>query len=86
MLNSCVMHRHTDPAPDIMVWGWYWISLSLISSTHCWYFITLHPALHLRGDGASRPSYLQGLATAMLQQDSPRLHVVRIVLRFFVNR
>ncbi|GFT38133.1 transposable element Tcb1 transposase [Trichonephila clavipes] len=21
MLNSCVMHRHTVPAPDIMVWG-----------------------------------------------------------------
>ncbi|GFW90143.1 transposable element Tcb1 transposase [Trichonephila clavipes] len=21
MLNSCVMHRHTGPAPDIMVWG-----------------------------------------------------------------
>ncbi|GFV55223.1 transposable element Tcb1 transposase [Trichonephila clavipes] len=21
MLNSCVMHRHTDPVPGIMVWG-----------------------------------------------------------------
>ncbi|GFW90869.1 transposable element Tcb1 transposase [Trichonephila clavipes] len=21
MLNSCVMHRHTSPAPGIMVWG-----------------------------------------------------------------
>ncbi|GFW39991.1 uncharacterized protein TNCV_5116741 [Trichonephila clavipes] len=21
MLNSCVMHRHTGPSPDIMVWG-----------------------------------------------------------------
>ncbi|GFW72269.1 transposable element Tcb1 transposase [Trichonephila clavipes] len=21
MLNSCVMHRHTGPAPGIMVWG-----------------------------------------------------------------
>ncbi|GFW95790.1 transposable element Tcb1 transposase [Trichonephila clavipes] len=21
MLNSCVIHRHTGPSPDIMVWG-----------------------------------------------------------------
>ncbi|GFY33305.1 transposable element Tcb1 transposase [Trichonephila clavipes] len=21
MLNNCVMHRHTSPAPSIMVWG-----------------------------------------------------------------
>ncbi|GFW36944.1 transposable element Tcb1 transposase [Trichonephila clavipes] len=30
MLNSCVMHRHTAPAPGIMVYGigQYWISLS----------------------------------------------------------
>ncbi|GFV21828.1 transposable element Tcb1 transposase [Trichonephila clavipes] len=44
MLNRCVMHHHTDPAPGIM-----------------------------------------GLATAIFQQDNARLHVARIVQRFFVN-
>ncbi|GFV23687.1 transposable element Tcb1 transposase [Trichonephila clavipes] len=29
--------------------------------------------------------YLQGLATAILQQDNVRLHVARIVQRVFVN-
>ncbi|GFV29427.1 transposable element Tcb1 transposase [Trichonephila clavipes] len=36
MLNSCVMHRHTGPAPGIMVWGGIgYQSLSHSSSTHC---------------------------------------------------
>ncbi|GFV62527.1 transposable element Tcb1 transposase [Trichonephila clavipes] len=30
--------------------------------------------------------YLQGLATAIFQQDNARLHVSRIVQRFFVNQ
>ncbi|GFU74986.1 transposable element Tcb1 transposase [Trichonephila clavipes] len=30
-------------------------------------------------------SYLQGLATAVFQQDNARPHVARIILRFFVN-
>ncbi|GFT67826.1 transposable element Tcb1 transposase [Trichonephila clavipes] len=42
MLNSCVMHRHTGPAPGV---GRYWISLSHSSNTHCRYF--KQPALHL---------------------------------------
>ncbi|GFX12888.1 transposable element Tcb1 transposase [Trichonephila clavipes] len=44
------------------------------------------PALHLRGVGASCPSYpLQGLATAIFQQDNERTYVARIVQRFFIN-
>ncbi|GFV81560.1 transposable element Tcb1 transposase [Trichonephila clavipes] len=39
--------------------GWYWISLSHSSSTHCQYF--KQPALHLRGVGASCPSLPSGL-------------------------
>ncbi|GFT48069.1 transposable element Tcb1 transposase [Trichonephila clavipes] len=61
MLNSCVMHHNTGPAPGIM------------------------PALHLRGVGASCPSFPQGLATAIFQQKNARTHVDRIVQRFFVN-
>ncbi|GFX06816.1 transposable element Tcb1 transposase [Trichonephila clavipes] len=55
MLNSCVMHHHTSPAPGIMV---------------------LEPAVL---------PYLQGLATAIFQQDNARPHMARIVQRFFVN-
>ncbi|GFW44028.1 uncharacterized protein TNCV_997931 [Trichonephila clavipes] len=60
MLNRGVMHRHTSPAPSIMVeYGQYWISLSHSSSTHCRYF--KQPVLHLQGVGASCPSLLSGL-------------------------
>ncbi|GFW20366.1 transposable element Tcb1 transposase [Trichonephila clavipes] len=63
--------------------GWYWISLSHSSSTHCRYF--KQPALHFRGVGASCPSLPSGLSAAIFQQDNARLHVARIVQRFFVN-
>ncbi|GFU94220.1 transposable element Tcb1 transposase [Trichonephila clavipes] len=52
MLNSCVMHHHTGPAP------------------------VLEPVVL---------PYLQGLATAIFQQDNARQQVARIVQRFFVN-
>ncbi|GFX50579.1 transposable element Tcb1 transposase [Trichonephila clavipes] len=61
-LNSCVMHRHTDPAPGIMV--------------QCYISEVLEPVVL---------PYLQGLATAIFQQDNVRPHVVHIVQRFFVN-
>ncbi|GFS49312.1 transposable element Tcb1 transposase [Trichonephila clavipes] len=48
MLNSCVMHRHTGPAPGIMVWD----GIGYHSRT---------PALYLRGVGASCPSLPSGL-------------------------
>ncbi|GFX63602.1 transposable element Tcb2 transposase [Trichonephila clavipes] len=63
--------------------GRYWISLSHSSGTHCRYF--KHPALHLRGVGASVLPYLQVLATDIFQQDNALPHVARIVQRFFVN-
>ncbi|GFT23081.1 transposable element Tcb1 transposase [Trichonephila clavipes] len=58
MLNSCVMHRHTGPAPGIKVWDSIGTLLHF-SSTHCRYF--KKPALHLRGVGASCPSLPSGL-------------------------
>ncbi|GFX69764.1 hypothetical protein TNCV_833411 [Trichonephila clavipes] len=39
--------------------GWFWISLSHSSSTHCRYF--KQPALHLRGVEVSCPSLPSGL-------------------------
>ncbi|GFU76257.1 transposable element Tcb2 transposase [Trichonephila clavipes] len=65
-LNSCVMHRHTDPAPGIMVWG----GIGYHSRT---------PLVHIAGT-LKRQRYisevlepvvlpcLQGLATAIFQQ------------------
>ncbi|GFW20930.1 transposable element Tcb1 transposase [Trichonephila clavipes] len=60
MLNTCVMHHHTGPAPGIMVWGGIGYHSRTSSSTHCWYF--KQTALHLRGVGASCPSLPLGLS------------------------
>ncbi|GFX86184.1 transposable element Tcb1 transposase [Trichonephila clavipes] len=83
MLNSCVMHRHTGPAPGIMVWG----GIGYHSRNH---LIRIAGTLN-----SQRPisevlepvvlPYLQGLATAKFQEDNARPHVARIVQRFFVN-
>ncbi|GFS61147.1 transposable element Tcb1 transposase [Trichonephila clavipes] len=83
MLNCCVMHRHTAPAPGIMVWGGIGyhsrIPLLRIAGTlNSQRYISevLEPVvLH----------YLQGLATAIFQQDYAPPHMPRIVQRFFVN-
>ncbi|GFW60924.1 transposable element Tcb1 transposase [Trichonephila clavipes] len=83
MLNSCVMHRNTDPAPGIMVWG----GIGYHSHT---------PLVHIADTLNSQRyisevlepvifPYLKGLATAIFQQDNARPHVARIVQRFFVN-
>ncbi|GFW68113.1 transposable element Tcb1 transposase [Trichonephila clavipes] len=80
MLNSCVMHRHTGPALGIMVWG----DVGYHSRT---------PLVRIAGTLNSQryisevlePVALQGLATAMFQQNNARSHVARIIERFFVN-
>lgn len=83
MLNSCIMHRHTGPAPGIMVWG----GIGYLSRT---------PLVRIAGTLTSQRyisevlepvvlSYLQGLPTAIFQQDNARPHVARIVQGFFVN-
>ncbi|GFV74791.1 transposable element Tcb1 transposase [Trichonephila clavipes] len=83
MLNSCVIHRHTGPAPGIMVLG----GVGYHSRT---------PLVRIAGTLNSQRyisqvlepvvlPYLQGLATAMFQKDNERPHVAPIVQRFFVN-
>ncbi|GFX02165.1 transposable element Tcb1 transposase [Trichonephila clavipes] len=83
MLNSCVMHHHPGPSPGIMVWG----GIRYHSRT---------PLVRIAGTLNSQRyisevlepvvlPYLQGLATAIFQQDNARPHVTRIVQRFFVN-
>ncbi|GFX77591.1 transposable element Tcb1 transposase [Trichonephila clavipes] len=83
MLISCVMNRHTDPAPGIMVWG----GIGYHSCT---------PLVHIAGTLNSQRyfsevlepvvlPYLQDLATAIFPQDNALPHFSRIVQRFFVK-
>ncbi|GFW23213.1 transposable element Tcb1 transposase [Trichonephila clavipes] len=68
MLNSCIMHRHTGPAPVIMVWGGIGYPsrapLVRIAGTlnRLRYISEVLESLIL--------PYLQGLATAIFQQDN----------------
>ncbi|GFU52368.1 transposable element Tcb1 transposase [Trichonephila clavipes] len=68
MLNSCIMHRHTGPAPGIMVWSGIG-------------YHSLTPLVRIPGTLNSQRyisnvlepvvlPYLQGLATAIFQQDN----------------
>ncbi|GFV24884.1 transposable element Tcb1 transposase [Trichonephila clavipes] len=68
ILNSCVMHRHTYPAPGIMVWGGIGYHsrtplVSIVGTLKSQRYISevLKPAVL---------SYLQGLATVIFQQDN----------------
>ncbi|GFT07618.1 storkhead-box protein 1 [Trichonephila clavipes] len=83
MLNSCIIHRHSGPAPGIMVWGGigyhYLTPLVRIAGT------LNSRTLHFRGVGEVVLPYLQGLVTSTFQQDNARPHEARIVQRFFVN-
>ncbi|GFV90082.1 transposable element Tcb1 transposase [Trichonephila clavipes] len=83
MLNSCVMHRHTGPAPGIMVWDGIGyqsrtplVRIAGILNSQRYISEVLEPVVF---------PYLQGLAIVIFQQDNARPHVARIVQRFFVN-
>ncbi|GFT37984.1 transposable element Tcb1 transposase [Trichonephila clavipes] len=83
MLNSCVMHRRTGPAPSIVVWG----GIAYHSRTP---LVCIAGTLNIQRyiSEVLEPvvlPYLQGLATAIFQQDNARQHVARIIQRFFVN-
>ncbi|GFW20459.1 transposable element Tcb1 transposase [Trichonephila clavipes] len=83
MLNSCFMLRHTGPAPGTMVWG----GIGYLSHTHLVRIAsTLHSQRYISEvlEPVVLP-YLQGLATAIFQQDNTRPHVARIAQRFFAN-
>ncbi|GFX03888.1 transposable element Tcb1 transposase [Trichonephila clavipes] len=83
-MNSCVMHLHTGPGPDIMVWG----SIGYHSRTLVVRIVgTLNSQRYISQvlEPVVLP-HLQGLATTILQQDNARLHVARIVKSFFVNQ
>ncbi|GFV42525.1 transposable element Tcb1 transposase [Trichonephila clavipes] len=83
MLNSCAMHHHSGPAPSIMLWGGigYHSRTLLVRITG-----TLNSQRYI--SEVLEPDvlpYLQGLATAIFQQDNTRSRVACIVQRFFVN-
>ncbi|UYV62801.1 hypothetical protein LAZ67_2001985 [Cordylochernes scorpioides] len=84
MLNSCVMHCHTGPAPGIMVWGGigytsrtFLVRIVGTLNSQRYFSEVLEPVVL---------PYLQGLPTAIFQQDNARPHVARIVQKLFVNR
>ncbi|GFV85454.1 transposable element Tcb1 transposase [Trichonephila clavipes] len=77
------MHRHTGPAPGIMVWsgvGYYSRTLlvRIAGTLNSQRYISEVLELFVL-------PYLQGLVTVIFQQDNSRPHVARIVQRFFVN-
>ncbi|GFX23438.1 transposable element Tcb1 transposase [Trichonephila clavipes] len=83
MLNSCVMHRHIGPATDIIVWsgiGYHsrtpLVRIAKTLNSQCYISEVLERVVL---------SHLQVLATAVFQQDNVRLHVARLIQRFFVN-
>ncbi|GFX41207.1 hypothetical protein TNCV_2219051 [Trichonephila clavipes] len=83
MLNICVVHRHTSPAPGTIVWA----GIGYHSCTPL-----VHIASTLNSQGYISEVLvpvilpdLQGLATAIFQQDNARSHVARIVQKLFVN-
>ncbi|GFT55139.1 transposable element Tcb1 transposase [Trichonephila clavipes] len=68
MLNRCVMHRHTGPAPGIMVWGGIGyhsrtplVRIARTLKSQRYISEVLEPVVL---------PYLQGLATAIFQQDN----------------
>ncbi|GFV03970.1 transposable element Tcb1 transposase [Trichonephila clavipes] len=77
------MHHHTGTTACIMVWGGIGYHsrtplvriASTLNSQRCISEV-LEPVVL---------PYLQGLATAIFQQDNAQPHVERIVQRFFVN-
>ncbi|KFM74756.1 Transposable element Tcb1 transposase, partial [Stegodyphus mimosarum] len=84
ILNSCVIHRHAGPVPRIMLWGGIG-------------YDTRTPLVRIAGTLNSQSyiskvlelvvlPYLQGLPTAIFQQDNARPHVAPIVQGFFVSR
>ncbi|GFV07185.1 transposable element Tcb1 transposase [Trichonephila clavipes] len=83
MLNSCVMHHHTGPAPGIMVWGGigYHSRTSPVRIAG-----TLNSQRYISEvlETVVLP-YFQGLATAIFQQDNARPHMARIAQRFFIH-
>ncbi|GFV83777.1 transposable element Tcb1 transposase [Trichonephila clavipes] len=83
MMNSCVMPRHTGPAPGIMVWG----GIGYHSRTPLERIAGTLNSQRYNSEvlGPVVLPYLQRLAAAVFQQDNARPHVSRIVQRFFVN-
>ncbi|GFU05456.1 transposable element Tcb1 transposase [Trichonephila clavipes] len=83
VLNCCVMHHHTGPAWGTMIWG----GIGYHSRTFLVRIVgTLNSQRFISEvlETVVLP-YLQGLVTAIFQQDKARPHVARIVRRFFVN-
>ncbi|GFT35073.1 transposable element Tcb1 transposase [Trichonephila clavipes] len=78
------LYRYTNLGPGIMVWGWYWISLSsplvrIAGTLNSQRYISkvLEPVV--------RP-YIQRLRSAIFQQDNVRPHRACNVQEFFTHQ
>ncbi|GFV01246.1 transposable element Tcb1 transposase [Trichonephila clavipes] len=83
LLNSCVMHLHTGLSLGIMVW----VGIGYHSRTALERIAgTLKSQRYISEvlELVVLP-YLQGLTTAIFQQDNARPNVTRIFQRFFIN-
>ncbi|GFY16447.1 transposable element Tcb1 transposase [Trichonephila clavipes] len=84
MLHSCVMHRHTGPAPCIMVCGGigYHSRTPLVRISG-----TLNSQRYISEvlEPVALP-YFQGLATAIFQQDNALPHVASNVQRRYAHK
>ncbi|GFU20394.1 transposable element Tcb1 transposase [Trichonephila clavipes] len=77
MLNSCVMYRHTGPAPGIMAWNGIryhsrnpLVRIAGTLNSHCYICEVWVPVVL---------PFRQGLSTAIFQQNNARPHVTCIV-------
>ncbi|GFU05856.1 transposable element Tc3 transposase [Trichonephila clavipes] len=87
MLNSCFIHRHTGPAPGIMVWGGIGypsrtplVRITATLNSQCYISEVLEPSEVL-----SFLIFRAWQQPYIFQQDNARPEVARIVQRFFVN-
>ncbi|GFS80938.1 transposable element Tcb1 transposase [Trichonephila clavipes] len=78
------MHRHTGPAPGIIVWGG---GIGYHSRTHVVRIAgSLNSQRYISEVLESNVlPYLQGFTPAIFQQDNAQPHLERIVQSFFVN-
>ncbi|GFU95191.1 transposable element Tcb1 transposase [Trichonephila clavipes] len=80
LLNCCVMHNHTGPAPGIMVWGGIechcrTLLIHIAGTLNCqrYIFEVLEPVVL---------PYIQSLPLAIFQLDNERSHIARNAQEF----
>ncbi|GFX11714.1 transposable element Tcb1 transposase [Trichonephila clavipes] len=81
LLNCCLFHRPTGPAPGVMVW---WCGTEFHSRAH---LVRIAGTLCYISEVLETDviSNIQRLPSAIFQQDNAQSHVARTVQEFFVT-